>query len=80
VRSRLDIVHLSDTGRDAWRHDPVGQGSCDFAAFGAELNDIGYAKTSMLEIVADPPVDLIVGSHRRLAEWGWAPPLEVRRV
>ena len=74
VRSRLDIVHLSDTGREAWRHDPVGQGSCDFAAFGAELSDIGYAKTSMLEIVADPPVDLIVGSHRRLAEWGWAPP------
>jgi hypothetical protein len=28
----------------------------------------------MLEIVADPPVELIVGSHWRLAEWGWTPP------
>lgn len=73
VRSRLDIVHLSDTGREAWRHDPVGQGSCDFAAFGAALRDIGYSGTSMLEIVADPPVEHIVASHRQLAGWGWAP-------
>ena len=36
VRARLDIVHLSDTGRDAWRHDPVGRGSCDFAALSAQ--------------------------------------------
>lgn len=74
VRSRLGIVHLSDTGRTAWRHDPVGQGSCDFRAFGAVLEEIGYTGTSMLEIVADPPVEHIVASHRRLAEWGWAPP------
>jgi sugar phosphate isomerase/epimerase len=74
VRSRLGIVHLSDTGREAWRHDPVGQGSCDFAGFGAVLEEIGYAGTSMLEIVADPPVEHIVASHRRLAEWGWAAP------
>ncbi|HTS51883.1 MAG TPA: sugar phosphate isomerase/epimerase family protein [Burkholderiales bacterium] len=74
VRSRLGIVHLSDSGREAWRHDPVGQGSCDFAGFGAALREIGYAGTSMLEIVADPPVEHIVASHRRLAQWGWAPP------
>ena len=74
VRSRLGIVHLSDTGREAWRHDPVGQGSCDFAGFGAVLREIGYAGSSMLEIVADPPVEHIVASHCRLAEWGWAPP------
>ena len=74
VRSRLGIVHLSDTGREAWRHDPVGQGSCDFAGFGAALREIGYSGTSMLEIVADPPVEHIVASHRRLAGWGWAGP------
>ena len=74
VRSRLGIVHLSDTGREAWRHDPVGRGSCDFAGFGAALREIGYAGTSMLEIVADPPVEYIVASHRLLTKWGWAPP------
>ena len=71
VRSRLGMVHLSDTGRQVWRHDPVGQGSCDFAGFAAALRQIGYSGTSMLEIVADPPVEHIVASHRQLAQWGW---------
>lgn len=72
VRSRLGIVHLSDTGRQAWRHDPVGQGTCDFGEFGAALGEIGYVGTSMLEIVSDNPVADIVDSHRRIADWGWA--------
>ena len=73
VRSRLEIVHLSDTGRQAWRHDPVGQGTCDFAGFGATLQESGYAKTSMLEIVSQQPVEDIVASHRKVTRWGWAP-------
>jgi L-ribulose-5-phosphate 3-epimerase len=72
VRSRLGIVHLSDTGRQAWRHDPVGQGDCDFAGFAARLREIGYAGTSMLEIVAENAVEDIVESHRRIVGWGWA--------
>jgi sugar phosphate isomerase/epimerase len=75
VRRRLGIVHLSDTRRQAWRHDPVGQGSCDFAGFGATLRKIGYARTSMLEIVSERPVPGIVASHRKIAKWGWAAPL-----
>ncbi|HEX9183055.1 MAG TPA: sugar phosphate isomerase/epimerase family protein [Burkholderiales bacterium] len=74
VRRRLGIVHLSDTGRRAWRHDPVGQGSCDFAGFGATLREIGYSRTSMLEIVAERPLPGIVASHRKIAKWGWAAP------
>ena len=74
VSSRLGIVHLSDTGRQAWRHDPVGRGTCDFAAFGAALRGIGYAKTSMLEIVAERAVEDIVDSHRKISRWGWAAP------
>ena len=74
VRSRLGIVHLSDTGRQAWRHDPVGRGTCDFAAFGAALRNIGYAKTSMLEIVAERAVEDIMDSHRKITQWGWAAP------
>jgi L-ribulose-5-phosphate 3-epimerase len=72
VRSRLKIVHLSDTRHDAWRHDPVGYGSCDFGSFAQKLREIGYTGTSMLEIVGDPPVGQIVESHDRLSAWGWA--------
>lgn len=72
VQPRLGVVHLSDTGRQSWRHDPVGQGSCDFAAFGATLREIGYSRTSMLEIVSDEPVAGIVASHRKIVQWGWA--------
>ena len=71
VRSRLGMVHLSDTGRQVWRHDPVGEGSCDFAGFAKTLREVGYAGTSMLEIVADPPEEHIAASHRQLAQWGW---------
>jgi sugar phosphate isomerase/epimerase len=74
VRSHLGMVHLSDTRRDAWRHDPVGQGNCDFAGFAAALADIGYTSSSMLEIVAENPAAQIVESHRRIAQWGWNPP------
>jgi len=75
VAPRLAIVHLSDTKRDAWRHDPVGQGSCDFSGFGHTLAVLGYQETSMLEIIAeDNAVEQIVESHAKLAQLGWAAP------
>lgn len=75
VAPRLGIVHLSDTKRDAWRHDPVGRGSCDFGAFGRTLAALGYQETSMLEIIAeDNAVERIADSHARLAQLGWAGP------
>lgn len=74
IGNRLGIVHLSDTGHDRWRHDPVGEGSCDFAAFARALREIGYAGTSMLEIVAEDAVTRIVDSHRRITQWGWTAP------
>jgi len=52
----------------------VVRGTCDFAAFGAALRGIGYAKTSMLEIVAERAVEDIVDSHRKISRWGWAAP------
>jgi deoxyribonuclease-4 len=32
---RLGIVHLSDSPKGQWRHDPIGTGAVDFAAIGA---------------------------------------------
>ncbi|MCC7547810.1 MAG: sugar phosphate isomerase/epimerase [Burkholderiales bacterium] len=72
VQSRLGIVHLSDTNRDKWRHDPIGMGSCDFAGFARALREIGYDKSSMLEIVAEDGVGQTVESHGKAAQWGWS--------
>ncbi|MSO93321.1 MAG: sugar phosphate isomerase/epimerase [Rhodospirillales bacterium] len=72
--SRVRVVHLSDTGRDRWRHDPVGRGSVDFRAFAAALRDIGYKGPSMLEIVSPTPDVDIPESHGRLVPLGWQPP------
>jgi sugar phosphate isomerase/epimerase len=55
VRNRLDLVHLSDTGLDVYRHDPVGKGVVDFAAFAAALSSIDYEGVSMLEIISTTP-------------------------
>ena len=41
-------------------------------ASGTRLREIGYARTSMLEIVAPNPVTDIVESHRKIVQWGWA--------
>lgn len=69
VASRLGIVHLSDTRRDTWRHDPVGQGDCDFAGFCETLDRIGYGGTAMLEIISPDPLVDIPASHARLGAW-----------
>lgn len=54
---RLGIVHLSDSPKGQWRHDPIGSGEIDFAAIAALLRELGYAGTIVLEILSDRPLD-----------------------
>jgi L-ribulose-5-phosphate 3-epimerase len=50
----LDLVHLCDTPRTAWRHDAVGEGTVDFGALLAALRHAGFARKPLLELcVAD---------------------------
>jgi sugar phosphate isomerase/epimerase len=51
-RKRLKIVHLSDTNQKVYRHDPVGMGTVDFASVPAVLDEIGYRKRPVLEIIS----------------------------
>lgn len=74
VRRRLALVHVSDTGRDVWRHDPVGRGQVPFPRVAAALREIGFGGTTMMEIVSPTPDADIAESHRRLAALGWAAP------
>ena len=80
VKDRLRLVHLSDTTREVYRHDPVGAGVVPFAAVAETLREIGYDGFSILEmVVKDDPERAFVESDRRLAEWGWKRAAEADR-
>ncbi len=68
VRDKLELVHLSDTGLDAYRHDPVGRGVVNFAQFADGLNTVGYTGAAMLEIIAEQPDREIAESADQLLE------------
>lgn len=74
VRSRLDLVHLSDTTRTLYRHDPIGAGDVDFAVVPPVLAEIGYDRATMLEIISRTPDDDIAEGAARLAAMGFGAP------
>ena len=55
VSSRLGLVHVSDTTRAVYRHDPVGMGDVAFAPLPAAIAKAGYDKPVFLEIISDHP-------------------------
>jgi len=71
-RERLELVHLSDTTRRVYRHDPVGAGDVPFAAVPAALDAVGYRTRTMLEIISADPDRDIPASADRLAALGFA--------
>jgi sugar phosphate isomerase/epimerase len=54
--SRLGIVHLSDSPRGQWRHDPIGSGEIDFSAIAALLSGKGFEGPVVLEILSEQPL------------------------
>lgn len=74
MQQRLDLVHLSDTTRTLYRHDPIGMGDVDFAAVPPVLAEIGYDRATMLEIISHRPDDDIAHGAARLAAMGFGPP------
>lgn len=71
VKDRLKLVHLSDTHKNTWRHDPIGMGDVPFADFNQVLRDLNYDGISMLEIITDDPDFHFIDSHKQLVEMGW---------
>lgn len=69
-RKRLKLVHLSDTHRNVYRHDPVGQGSVPFRELPPVLAEIGYARRPMLEIISRNADGDILSSAEALVGMG----------
>jgi L-ribulose-5-phosphate 3-epimerase len=70
-RERLALVHLSDTGAQVYRHDPVGRGTVPFADVPRALHAAGYTARPMLEIVSRDPDRDIIASAGKLAVLGF---------
>lgn len=66
------LVHLSDTTRNAWRHDEVGHGDVPFHEVPRALDEIGFDGTCMLEIISQEPEGAIQRSRRALHAFGFA--------
>jgi sugar phosphate isomerase/epimerase len=70
-RARLALVHLSDTGAQVYRHDPVGLGTVPFADVPRALHAAGYTARPMLEIISRDPDRDIIASAGKLAVLGF---------
>jgi L-ribulose-5-phosphate 3-epimerase len=73
VRSapRLKLVHLSDTGRAVYKHDPVGTGTVPFASLLPALAKVGYRRRTVIELTTVTPDTDILASVERLAALGF---------
>jgi sugar phosphate isomerase/epimerase len=77
-RDRLALVHLSDTGQQVFRHDPVGLGTFPFADVPRALAAAGYNAKPMLEIISRDPDRDIIASAGKLAVLGFTNVLQVQ--
>lgn len=66
----IELVHCSDTTRNAWRHDAVGTGDVPFAALKDALQAHGYTSPILMEIIASDILPAILASHDALAAVG----------
>ena len=70
-RNRLKLVHISDTGQQVYRHDPVGAGNVPFPEVPPVLEEIGHKRLPMLEIIAPDAEKGILASADTLAAMGY---------
>jgi sugar phosphate isomerase/epimerase len=70
----LGLVHLSDTTKAVWAHDPIGAGEVDFARVAATVSGLGYEGRFVLETLHDgEPVrgfNEDLAALRRAGRWG----------
>jgi sugar phosphate isomerase/epimerase len=72
ARRYLGLVHLSDTTRSAWAHDPIGAGELDFRRIATTLSEAGYDGEFVLETLHDGDVARGFGADvAALRKAGW---------
>lgn len=74
----LRRLHVSDTPRTVWRHDPIGEGDVPFATIPAALAAVGYTGPVILEVLAADPEAAILDGEARLTALGFGRPATAR--
>jgi sugar phosphate isomerase/epimerase len=69
----IELVHVSDTGRDRYAHAPIGAGDVPWRDVGVAYAALGHAPPVVAEIVSARPRDDLPGTFVRLREFGWTP-------
>lgn len=67
----LDLLHMSDTGQQQWRHDAIGTGSVNFAAAASALQAAGFKGLSVVEILNVDADRAVMEAVDRLSPLGW---------
>jgi len=70
---RLLMMHVSDCWRSQHAHTSIGTGEIDFAALAIAANRVGFAGTSVYELVdAGDPRPRLAADLARLTALGWS--------
>jgi sugar phosphate isomerase/epimerase len=68
----IGLVHISDTGLEAWGHDPIGTGVIDWDALGKAVKTTCGADNVVLEIIREEnPVQEFAKAMQDLRNQGW---------
>ncbi len=71
-RESIALVHASDTGTEAWGHDPIGTGVVDFHGLGAAVDETCGVGNVVLEIIREErPLYEFKKAMHDLRERGW---------
>ena len=71
VRDRVSLVHFSDTTRQSYKHDPLGQGNVPLSGIASVMQEIGLLELPMLEVISHTPDADIADSCARLKQAGF---------
>ncbi|MDE1948603.1 MAG: sugar phosphate isomerase/epimerase [Burkholderiales bacterium] len=71
--SEVVLVHISDTGREVWGHDPIGTGVIDFEALGKVVDATCKTENAVLEIIREKnPLTEMHNGISELEKRGWS--------
>jgi sugar phosphate isomerase/epimerase len=71
LKDKIKLVHLSDTTKEKWSHNVIGNGSVDFGSIYHALSDIKFDGLCMLEIIHPEAENGILSSVNQLKQNGW---------